>query len=88
MLTYPVIVTSYKGATDTRGSRIAAVHKRDSEKTYRASIPYPHDFSGAAAHYQAALALAAKLPFYDGAGRVQPFGHDNDHYYFIVVDPA
>lgn len=88
MLTFPMIVTSYRSPTNTRGARIAAQHKRDSQFTYRASVPYPHELSGTEAHYEAALHLAKVLPFHSGHGVVEAVGHDMDHVYFIVKPPA
>jgi hypothetical protein len=51
------IVTTYRPATNTRGSRIAA----SDEDGNRISIPYPHELSGEAVHRQAAEALCTKM---------------------------
>ncbi|MGD0135271.1 MAG: hypothetical protein ABSE57_24760 [Bryobacteraceae bacterium] len=51
------IVTKYRGATNTRGSRIAA----SDEDGNRTTIPYPHELSGEDVHRKAALALCEKM---------------------------
>lgn len=51
------ILTKYKGATNTRGSRIYA---SDGDRN-RISIPYPHELSGEAVHLEAAKALCRKM---------------------------
>ena len=50
------IVTKYRGATDSRGSRIVA----KACGGLRVSIPYPYNLSGEAVHEAAALALMSK----------------------------
>ena len=51
------IKTTYHGPTDTRGSRITASDTDGNSIT----IPYPHEFSGAECHAQAAIALCRKM---------------------------
>lgn len=51
------IITKYKGATDTKGSRIIA---SDGDGN-RVTIPYPHELSGEAVHHAAAVALCEKM---------------------------
>ncbi len=85
----PVIITRYLGPTNTRGSRISATHKRDSETTWRAVIAWDHALNPAANHQAAAMALLAKWPLGEGQ---EPFelvarGHDHDAYYFTAVQP-
>jgi hypothetical protein len=71
-----VIKTKYYSATNTRGSRIAA-----SANGFKATIPYPHQFSHEACHFEAVKALVAKhnLPWdISNMG----YGSDDDGYYF------
>jgi hypothetical protein len=51
------IVTTYRPATNTRGSRIAA----SDEDGNKVTVPYPHELSGEAVHRRAAEALCAKM---------------------------
>lgn len=51
------ISTRYKGATDTKGSRIIAT---DCDGN-RVTISYPHELSGEAVHRAAADALCSKM---------------------------
>jgi hypothetical protein len=82
--TYPMIRTTFKGPTNSTGSRIVATHKRDSSKTYRATVSYDHSVDASWNHYAAAHKLASTLPFYDGNGTIFAVGHDADFYYFTV----
>ena len=50
------IHTKYIGATNTKGSRIKA-YTHDGLSAY---VPYPHQFDGQRAHYQAVKELAKK----------------------------
>lgn len=85
----PIIVTRYLGPTNHRGSRIIATHKRDSETTYRATIPWQHDLSPEDNHLAAAERLLDGWPQYgDGSGprfRIGGRGHDHDAYYFLAT---
>ncbi len=51
------IKTVFKGATDTRGSRIIA----SDEDGNRVTIGYPHELSGMDCHAKAAVALCLKM---------------------------
>lgn len=51
------IKTTYKGATNTKGSRIIA----SDEDTNKITIPYPHELSGMDCHAKAAVALCLKM---------------------------
>ena len=51
------IETAFLGPTDTKGSRISATCKRDSDKTYRKVIHYSHSYSSEQNHEHAAIAL-------------------------------
>lgn len=54
---YQAIITTYLGATNTRGSRIKAV-----AEAANMAVPYPHEAgSVSAAHLVAAKALATKM---------------------------
>ena len=50
------IHTKYLPATNSRGSRIKAY----TASGFTVTIGYPHEFSGEACHYAAAVALVAK----------------------------
>jgi hypothetical protein len=50
------IETKYHGPTDTKGGRISA----SCENWGKVFIPYPHEYSGARAYFQAVLALIEK----------------------------
>ena len=50
------IVTTYRGATNSRGARITATAERG-----RISLPYPHDMDADAAHSYACRALVARF---------------------------
>jgi len=56
-----LIETRYRGATDTEGSRVLAICRRDNETTFRASVPYDDGLGQLDAHYQAAIACLAKI---------------------------
>lgn len=51
------ISTKYLPATNTRGSRV----KASSASGLSVTVPYPHELSGMACHWEAAKALVAKL---------------------------
>lgn len=53
------IETAYHGPTDTRGSRISATCKRDSDVIYRKSLNYQSELNGSENHLAAAEALMA-----------------------------
>lgn len=58
-LTGPAVIARYLGPADHRSSRIVATHKRDSERTIRATVAWDHSLSAEANHRAAALALTA-----------------------------
>lgn len=57
------IETKYLGPTEQRGSRIKAVARGGWERNpkFELTIGYPYEFTGEAAHAQAAIALAKRL---------------------------
>ena len=86
------IETAFLGPTDTKGSRIVATCKRDSDKTYRKVIYYSHGYSAEQNHEHAAIALMEVMDAdttYEGA---EPFqivargygGRSDAGYHFIV----
>ena len=81
------IETIYVGPTNTCGSRIIAKCRRDSETTFRATVPYDHAGDCLAAHYQGALACLAKIEaqnaFYSFT--IQAVGSTDRGYVFITA---
>ena len=51
------IETRFLGPTNTRGSRITAVFKRDIYRTYRKTVNYRHELDGSDNHESACRAL-------------------------------
>ncbi len=51
------IETRFLGPTDARGSRITAVCKRDSDRTYRKTVSYQYGLDGSGNHESACRAL-------------------------------
>jgi hypothetical protein len=80
-----MIVTSFLGPTNHRGSRASATYRRDSERLYRAVTDWEHGLDSLENHKRAAQAVVDKVGFYDGAVTVYPVGHDDRHYYFVAV---
>ena len=78
-----MIRTKYLGPTNYRGSRITAVHKRDSEQTQRVTLSWDHRMDGLENAKAAALALCAKWP-YEQTMTLVACGFDHDNYYFIA----
>ena len=87
-----IIETRFHGPTDTRGSRISAVCKRDSDRTYRKTVDYSHSLTSEANHQAAAEAVMAVMGAdlaYDGC---QPFrivgrgagGSSDRGYYYLI----
>jgi hypothetical protein len=72
------ISTKYAGATDRTGARIIATTSEGG----RATVSYPHELSGAAAHWQAAHKLAKRLGW---TGTMQAGGIKNG-YIFVFID--
>ena len=93
MLLGLTIETAYHGPTNSRGSRISATCKRDSETTYRKFSHYQPELNSDANHQAAAEALMAEMDAaltYDGA---EPFrivargfgGRSDRGYHFIIT---
>lgn len=82
MLTGPIIRTRFAGPTNSRGSRVIADHRRDSETVWRVTIPWDHAASSEKNHELAARILADRFsrPMIL-AGR----GHDHAAYYWLAV---
>ena len=87
-----IIETRFIGPTDTRGSRISAVCKRDSDRTYRKTVSYSHGLNSEANHQAAAEAVMAVMEAdlaYDGC---EPFrivgsgsgGRNDAGYYYLI----
>lgn len=83
-LTGPAIVTRYLGPTDHRPSRIVATHKRDSERTFRATVEWDHSLSAEDNHRAAALACLARAEFSQPMG-LAARGHDHETYVWVAV---
>ena len=82
-----IIKTKYLGPTDHKQSRIKAIHKRDSEKTFSKTIDWDYDLDCADNHYEAAKSLIDHWEFkdYHPNMKIVSMGWDHDHYYFVVV---
>ena len=61
MITGFTIETAFHGPTNTRGSRISATCKRDSDRTYREFMYYRHELNSDANHLAAAEQLMAVM---------------------------
>ena len=83
LLQGPLIRTKHHGPTTHRDARISAVHKRDSERTWRVTLKWDHDLDGLENAKAAALALCTKWP-YEQTMTLIACGFDHDHYYFIA----
>ena len=83
LLQGPLIRTKFLGPTNYRGSRITAVHKRDSEQTQRVTLSWDHSMDGLENAKAAALALLKSWPYRQDMVLVA-CGFDHDHYYFIA----
>ena len=70
------IVTRYLGPTNYRGARIVA----DAGMKRRVTIGYPHEYSGAETHFQAARALCAKFGWH---GELVAGGLEDGNYVFV-----
>jgi len=73
------ILTKYRGATNSLGSRIIAT----AEGGHRVTIPYPHELSGEAVHAAAALTLCKKLNW---TGSLVGGGLPDGSYCFCFAD--
>ena len=87
-----IIETKFLGPTDTKGSRITAVCKRDSDRTCRKTVSYDHRLNSEANHLAAAEAVMAVMETdlaYEGC---EPFrviargygGRSDAGYYFLI----
>ena len=87
-----IIETRFIGPTDYRGSRISAVCKRGSDRTYRKTISYSHGLNSEANHQAAAEAVMAVMETdlaYEGC---EPFrviargygGRSERGYYYLI----
>jgi len=88
-----IIETRFLGPTDTRGSRITAVCKRDSDRTYRKTVDYRHRLSSEANHQAAAEAVMAVMETDLCYPDCEPFrivgrgsGGRNDAGYFFLIN--
>jgi hypothetical protein len=81
-----LIETRYVGATDTKCSRIVAICRRDSDTTFRASVPYEDSHGQLDAHYRAALACLLKIEAQNEyfAFQIQAVGNCAHGYAFIT----
>ena len=82
-----IIKTKYLGPTDHKQSRIKAIHKRDSERTFSKTIDWDYELESPDNHYEAAKALMDNWEFkeYHPNMKIVSMGWDHDHYYFVVV---
>ena len=86
------IETAFLGPTDTKGSRISATCKRDSNKTYRKIMDYRHDLNSEANHLRVAGFLMKDMDAdttYEGAESFRIVargsgGRVNAGYHFIA----
>ena len=87
-----IIETRFLGPTDHRDSRITAVCKRDSDRTYRKTIHYSHGYSGEDNHRAAAEAVMAVMDADLSYKGCKPFrviargygGRNDAGYYFLI----
>lgn len=78
----PVIVTKYCCATNSKGSRILATHKRDNDTTWRCYRDIDNALSNEENHLEAAEKLLARWP-YENTLKIVGRGHDANNYYFL-----
>jgi len=78
----PMIVTKFCPATDTRGSRVMATHKRDNNTTWRCYVNYDHYDNAEQAHQKAAEKLLESWP-YEASLKIVGRGHDAANYFFL-----
>lgn len=90
------IRTTFRGPTNTRGSRVCATYKRDSQQTYRATVSWDHSCDAEQNHARAAQALINKLnadraAYMESIGaanesgfEIVATGFDQEHYYFLA----
>ena len=82
----PIIRTRFLGPSNTRGSRIVAEHKRDSDTKWRKIIPKHYGSSDWENHRDAACALIHESPMRDWQVVLVACGHDADGYFWICSD--
>ena len=82
-----VIKTKYLGATDYRGAKIKATHKRENDKTFTKTISKDYELEPAQNALRAANALIESWEYkeYHPNMKIVSMGWDNDHYIFVVV---
>ena len=78
----PVIVTKYCCATNCKGSRILATHKRDNDTTWRCYLNVDNALSDQENHLKAAEKLLANWPYKNNL-KIVGRGHDASNYYFL-----
>jgi hypothetical protein len=78
----PVIVTKYKGPTDTENASVIAIHKRDNDETWRHSVEWDDSLSAESNHLAAAQNLLNSWPYVNKL-QIVGRGHDANAYYFI-----
>lgn len=94
------IRTTFRGPTNTRGSRVCATYKRSNDETLRATVEWRHELSAEQNHCRAAQALINKAnddgrAYYVEIGlgaQFVPFemtaiGWDQENYFFIAGKP-
>ena len=87
-----IIETRFIGPTNYRGSRVSAVCKRDSDRTYRKTINYSHELDSEANHQAAAEAVMAVMEADLSYSNCEPFriagrgsgGSSDRGYYYLV----
>jgi len=84
LLQGPLIRTKFLGPTNHRDSRITAVHKRDSERTQRVTIPWDRELDAMENAKAAALELCRTWQHPEMEMVLVACGFDHDHYYFIA----
>lgn len=77
--------TKYHGPTNTRGARISCVVAAHGA-TKRVSIPFPHDKSEAAAHFEAVCKYVKQNEMLYLGGKRVAAGDTKDGYSFVFVD--
>jgi hypothetical protein len=83
----PVIVTKYKGPTDTENASIVAIHRRDSGETWRHTLEWEDSLSAESNHLAAAQGLLDSWPYVNKL-RIVGRGHDANAYYFLCSTGA
>ena len=88
-----IIETAFHGPTNYRGSRISAVCKRDSDRTFRTFFDYRHEVNGDQNHQLAAEKLMAAMEkelTYSGADPFRivgcGYGGRSDRGYYLLIN--